>query len=50
MRKSARRSLLFAPAHHPGQFSKAVAKGADIVCIECEDAVPAHKRPKHVPR
>ena len=39
MRKSARRSLLFAPAHHPGLFAKAVAKGADIVCIECEDAV-----------
>lgn len=44
MRKSARRSLLFAPAHHPGLFAKAVAKGADIVCIECEDAVPAHKK------
>ena len=43
MRKSARRSLLFAPAHHPGLFAKAVAKGADIVCIECEDAVPVHK-------
>ncbi len=44
MRKSARRSLLFAPAHRPGLFAKAVAKGADIVCIECEDAVPAHKK------
>ncbi len=40
MPKSARRSLLFAPAHRPELFSKAVAKGADLVCIECEDAVP----------
>ena len=44
MKKSARRSLLFAPAHRPELFAKAVAKGADLVCIECEDAVPAHKK------
>lgn len=36
----ARRSLLFAPGNRPGVFDKALAAGADIVCIDLEDAVP----------
>ncbi len=36
----ARRSLLFAPADRPELFAKALATGADMVCIDLEDAVP----------
>jgi citrate lyase beta subunit len=36
----ARRSLLFAPADRPELFTKALATGADMVCIDLEDAVP----------
>jgi citrate lyase subunit beta/citryl-CoA lyase/(S)-citramalyl-CoA lyase len=35
-----RRSLLFAPANRPAIHPKALASGADIVCIDLEDAVP----------
>jgi citrate lyase beta subunit len=39
-----RRSLLFAPASRPDIFLKALASGADIVCVDLEDAVaPALK-------
>lgn len=41
---SARRSLLFAPADRPELFAKAAQKGADIICFECEDAVPISKK------
>jgi citrate lyase subunit beta/citryl-CoA lyase/(S)-citramalyl-CoA lyase len=33
------RSLLFVPGARPDRFSKAVASGADAVCIDLEDAV-----------
>jgi citrate lyase beta subunit len=39
-----RRSFLFAPGSRPDLFGKALATGADIVCIDLEDAVaPALK-------
>lgn len=34
-----RRSLLFAPATRPETFAKALATGADLVCVDLEDAV-----------
>jgi len=34
------RSLLFAPANRPDIHDKALASGADIVCLDLEDAVP----------
>src|SRR3712207_2796182 len=34
-----RRSLLFFPAARPDRFAKALATGADCVCIDLEDAV-----------
>lgn len=33
-------SLLFVPGNRPDRFAKALASGADIVCIDLEDAVP----------
>jgi citrate lyase beta subunit len=39
-----RRCLLFVPGSRPERFAKAVATGADMVCIDLEDAVgPADK-------
>lgn len=35
-----RRSLLFAPANRPDIHAKALASGADMVCLDLEDAVP----------
>jgi (S)-citramalyl-CoA lyase len=41
---SVRRSLLFVPGSRPDRFDKALAAGADCVCIDLEDAVaPADK-------
>lgn len=38
------RSLLFVPGNRPDRFGKALASGADLVCIDLEDAVsPAAK-------
>jgi citrate lyase subunit beta/citryl-CoA lyase/(S)-citramalyl-CoA lyase len=37
---SARRSLLFVPGTRPDRFDKAIASGADMVCVDLEDAVP----------
>jgi citrate lyase beta subunit len=34
------RSLLFVPGSRPERFGKAIASGADAVCIDLEDAVP----------
>jgi (S)-citramalyl-CoA lyase len=34
-----RRSLLFVPALRPDRFAKALESGADIVCVDLEDAV-----------
>ena len=39
----ARRSLIFAPADRPERFAKALACGADQVCVELEDGVPRDK-------
>lgn len=39
------RSLLFAPANRPEIRSKALAAGADIVCLDLEDAVPPLEKP-----
>lgn len=39
------RSLLFAPANRPAIHAKALASGADIVCIDLEDAVPPGDKP-----
>ena len=38
------RSLLFVPGARPERFEKAVASGADTVCIDLEDATPADKK------
>ena len=39
-----RRSLIFAPGDKPDMFPKALKTGADIVCVDLEDAVaPQHK-------
>lgn len=40
------RSLLFVPAHRPERYAKAIQAGADSVCIDLEDAVPAPERPQ----
>jgi citrate lyase beta subunit len=38
------RSLLFVPGSRPDRFDKALAAGADLICIDLEDAVlPANK-------
>jgi citrate lyase beta subunit len=34
-------SMLFVPGNRPERFAKALASGADCVCIDLEDAVPA---------
>ncbi|MBI05212.1 MAG: CoA ester lyase [Pelagibacteraceae bacterium] len=39
-----RRSLLFVPGLRPDRFSKALDSGADIVCIDIEDAVPLPRK------
>ncbi len=39
MRASPRRSLLFVPGSRPDRFGRALASGADIVCVDLEDAV-----------
>jgi (S)-citramalyl-CoA lyase len=38
------RSLLFVPGIRPERFDKAIAAGADAVCIDLEDAVPPHEK------
>lgn len=38
------RSLLFVPGDRPERFAKAEAAGADLVCIDLEDAVPPAAR------
>jgi len=34
-------SVLFVPGSRPERFAKAAAAGADVVCVDLEDAVPA---------
>ncbi len=38
-------SMLFVPGNRPERFAKALASGADCVCIDLEDAVPAAEKP-----
>lgn len=40
MSAAALQSLLFVPGTRPERFAKALSSGADIVCIDLEDAVP----------
>ncbi len=42
---SSARSLLFVPGDRPERFAKAAAAGADLVCIDFEDAVTPPARP-----
>ena len=45
-----RRSFLFAPGSRPEIFQKALASGADVVCVDLEDAVaPALKAAARAP-
>jgi (S)-citramalyl-CoA lyase len=37
-------SLLFVPGNRPERFAKALVSGADSVCIDLEDAVPAEEK------
>lgn len=37
-------SMLFVPGNKPERFAKALASGADSVCIDLEDAVPAEQK------
>ncbi len=37
-------SILFVPGNRPERFAKALASGADCVCIDLEDAVPASEK------
>lgn len=39
-----RRSLLFVPALRPDRFVKALDAGADIVCVDMEDATPRARK------
>ena len=39
-----RRSLLFVPGLRPDRFAKALESGADIVCVDIEDAVPLPRK------
>ena len=39
-----RRSLLFVPGLRPDRFEKALGSGADIVCVDLEDAVPLARK------
>ena len=41
---SPRRSLLFTPANRPALFAKALLSGADMVCVDLEDAVAADQK------
>jgi len=41
-RKTTFRSMLFVPGARPDRFEKAIASGADAVCIDLEDAVAGH--------
>ena len=38
------RSILFVPGDRPDRFEKALAAGADAVCIDLEDAVPEARK------
>ena len=40
----ARRSLIFAPGDKPAMYPKALATGADMVCVDIEDAIAPHDK------
>lgn len=44
MNPSTRRSLLFVPGSRPERFAKALDSGADLVCVDLEDAVGAGQK------
>ncbi|WP_321327152.1 CoA ester lyase [uncultured Parasphingorhabdus sp.] len=37
-------NFLFVPANRPERFEKAVASGADLICIDLEDSVPSDQK------
>lgn len=39
-----RRSLLFVPGTRPDRFGKAASSGADMICLDLEDAVPPSQK------
>ena len=41
-----RRSFIFTPAIRPDMFPKALASGADIVCVELEDGIAPKDKPE----
>lgn len=43
-RLQSRRSFIFCPGNRPELFEKALASGADIVCVELEDGVAPHAK------
>jgi citrate lyase beta subunit len=43
-RFQSRRSFIFTPGNRPELFEKALASGADIVCVELEDGVAPHDK------
>ena len=40
----ARRSFIFTPGLRPDMFPKAIASGADMVCVELEDGIAPHDK------
>ena len=40
-----RRSFIFTPGLRPEMFPKALASGADIVCVELEDGIAPRDKP-----
>ena len=42
----ARRSFIFTPGLKPEMFPKAIASGADMVCIELEDGIAINDKEK----
>ena len=41
-----RRSFIFTPGLNPEMFPKAIASGADMVCIELEDGIAINDKEK----
>ncbi len=37
-------NFLFVPANHPERYEKAASSGADLICIDLEDSVPADQK------
>ena len=45
-----RRSFIFTPGLRPDMFPKALASGADIVCVELEDGISPRTRQRRAAR